>query len=91
MVGINNLKTVIVKNSVFKVEYFSIEIFYICYSFIQKDGKKHTVYEVIISVGSVKKPIDPVIGKEILRKFCDTWKERNPTLEMIGCYYLPCR
>ena len=47
--------------------------------------------EVIISVGSVKNPIDPVIGKEILRKFCDTWKERNPTLEMIGCYYLPCR
>ena len=61
------------------------------YNHIQKDGKKHTVYEVIISVGSVKNPIDPVIGKEILRKFCDTWKERNPTLEMIGCYYLPCR
>lgn len=56
------------------------------YNHIMKDEKKHAVYEVIISVGSVKNPVDPVIGKEILRKFCDTWHVRNPNLEKIGCY-----
>lgn len=57
------------------------------YQHIDKSAKQHPVYEMIVGVGRVGRAPDPAIGKEILRKFVDEWKEVNPNLEIIGCYY----
>ena len=59
-----------------------------------KDGKKHAVYEMIISVGNRDNPIDAETGKKIMHEFVygdnngmKAWRERNPHLTMIGAYY----
>ena len=58
------------------------------YNHVCKDKKKHPVYEMIISIGSsTGEKVPDEVGKEIMRKFVDTWKERNPNLELIGAYY----
>lgn len=54
------------------------------YQKICDDGKKHPVYEMIIGVYGNN---DPQTEREILKEFVDTWKERNPNLELIGAYY----
>ena len=57
------------------------------FNHISKDGKKHLLYEVVVSVGSLRNPVDRTTGKAILRDFFDGWTERNPNLELIGAYY----
>ena len=52
---------------------------------IKKDAKKHPAYEMIIGIyGS---DCSAEMGKEIMREFVDSWRQRNPNLEMIGAYY----
>lgn len=57
------------------------------YADICKDAKKHPVYEMIVSIGNRDNTVDEQTGKQILREFVDTWKDRNPNLELIGAYY----
>lgn len=57
------------------------------YADICKDAKKHPVYEMIVSIGNRDNAVDEQTGKQILREFVDTWKDRNPNLELIGAYY----
>ena len=61
------------------------------YNDICKSSKKHPVYEMLVGIYGKDKngnPIcDPNSGKKILRKFVDTWSERNPNLIIIGAYY----
>lgn len=57
------------------------------YQQICNDKKKHTVYEMIVAVGSKENPIDDKTGKAILRQFYEEWTQRNPNLELIGAYY----
>lgn len=59
------------------------------YKHVQADEKKHAVYEMIVGVyeqdGS--RAISETEKREILKEFCEGWKDRNPNLEMIGAYY----
>lgn len=58
------------------------------YSQIEKDAKKHPVYEMIIGVYPEKgKFLDTDMQREILKDFVDDWQNRNPSLEMIGAYF----
>lgn len=57
------------------------------YRKIQDDKKKHPVYEMIISVGSYENHPDVEVSRQIMQDFCKSWKDRNPHLVMIGCYY----
>ena len=58
------------------------------YKTVENDAKKHTAYEMIVSIGNSKgEMVDDDTGKEILSKFVDGWDERNPNLELIGAYY----
>lgn len=55
---------------------------------IQEDKDKHPVYEVIVGVYAQEETvIQEKEAREILREFYDTWKERNPNLEIVGAYY----
>jgi hypothetical protein len=53
---------------------------------LQKKQQK-PVYELIVQVGSKNDRCDPVAGKHVLKEFVQGWKDRNPTLELIGAYY----
>lgn len=55
------------------------------YNKVAKDSKKHVAYEMIYGVYG--KDVSDEIKKEILQEFHRTWKERNPSLEIIGAYY----
>lgn len=59
------------------------------YKHVQADERKHAAYEMIIGVyeqdGSGA--ISEAEKREILKEFCEGWKDRNPNLEMIGAYY----
>lgn len=58
------------------------------YKHICKDSKKHPVYEMIVGVYPEKgQRINEPIQREILKKFVDEWKERNPNLLVCGAYY----
>lgn len=57
------------------------------YNDVCKDAKKHPVYEMIVSIGNRDNAVDEQTGKQILREFVDSWKNRNPNLELIGAYY----
>ncbi len=58
------------------------------YRTIENDAKKHTAYEMIVSIGNSRgEMVDDATGKEILKDFVDGWSERNPNLELIGAYY----
>lgn len=57
------------------------------YNKVKNSGQQHTAYEVIITVGNRDNKPDDETGKKILKEYCDTWKQRNPTLELIGAYY----
>jgi len=57
------------------------------YKKICDDKKKHPAYEMIIAIGNRENYIDEPVGRLIMKKFVDTWKDRNPNLEMIGAYY----
>lgn len=51
---------------------------------VKDDVKQHTCYEMIIGVYGGE---NEQTCKEIMKEFVDTWKERNPNLELIGAYY----
>ena len=58
------------------------------YNDIKNDVKKHLCYEMIIAIGSMKgERIDNEKGYAAMRKFVDTWQNRNPNLELVGAYY----
>lgn len=61
------------------------------YNDICKDKKKHPVYEMIIGIYGKNEDGTSICsaeqGKEIMREFVDTWKQRNPNLALIGAYY----
>lgn len=61
------------------------------YDHVSRDKQKHARYEIIVGVynGFGCKDIEcgKQLGKEILRVYADTWKERNPNLELLGVYY----
>lgn len=52
---------------------------------ISQDKKKHTCYEMI--AGVYGDDLSQQQKKEILWEFANGWKERNPNLKMIGCYW----
>jgi len=55
------------------------------YEEVCKDERRHPVYEMII--GLYGDEVDDESGKDIMKKFVDTWEGRNPNLELIGAYY----
>lgn len=58
------------------------------YSLIEKDAKKHPVYEMIIGVyPSEGEQITVDTQRGILKDFVDSWQERNPNLYMCGAYF----
>lgn len=59
------------------------------YNKIHESKQQHTVYEMIVQVGSKQNPLSPEESKEILREYFDSWNDRNPNLELIGAYYHP--
>ncbi len=54
------------------------------YKTIKDHSTKHTCYEMIIGVYG---EVDQKTSHEILKDFYNSWKERNPNLELIGAYY----
>lgn len=57
------------------------------YGHVEKDAKKHPVYEMIVQIGDRDDTgIDAPVERECLKEFYAGWKERNPHLECIGAY-----
>lgn len=54
---------------------------------VKDDVKKHSVYEMIITVGSSKNSVDESVARDIMLRFTQEWKNRNPNLPMVGAYY----
>lgn len=54
------------------------------YNAVNKDTKKHVVYEMIVGVYGDVTVKD---NKQILQQFYDTWQNRNSNLELIGAYF----
>lgn len=61
------------------------------YDHIARDSRKRVAYEMIVGIYQQNCVISDEKKKEILRKFADTWNERNKVgdngLELIGCYW----
>lgn len=58
------------------------------YEKIEKDKERKPVYEMIIGVYPKEgEYIAEETQKEIMKKFVETWQERNPNLYMCGAYY----
>lgn len=57
------------------------------YHKICSDSKKHPVYEMIVGIGNYNNHPPEEISKKILRKFYESWNDRNPNLYLIGAYY----
>ena len=57
------------------------------YAQVEKDAKKHPVYEMIIGVYPGNDSINENTQKAILKEFVDGWQTRNPSLYMCGAYY----
>ena len=55
------------------------------YEKIEKDKKKKVAYEMIVGVYGTDTTDKQ--KKEILKEFAQGWKDRNPNLIMVGCYY----
>lgn len=57
------------------------------FAHVEKDSKKHTVYEMIVQIGDRHDTgIDAPVERECLKEFYSGWKGRNPHLECIGAY-----
>lgn len=54
------------------------------YNEVSKDAKKHPVYEMIVGVYG---EVDEKTKRDILLEFARGWTDRNPNLELIGCYF----
>lgn len=50
-------------------------------------NSKHPIYEIIYQVGAKDSPVPDEIAKCILKEMADGFKERNPSLHVLGCYY----
>lgn len=61
------------------------------YNQVRDGEQQHTVYEIVAGVYSKDHNNGLMMSedeqKAILREYVDTWKERNPNLELIGAYY----
>lgn len=58
------------------------------YNEVCADQRRHVTYEMIIGVyPGDGETIAENVGKDIMRTFFTTWKERNQNLELIGVYY----
>lgn len=61
------------------------------YNKMRDSETQHPAYEMIIGIyGKDENGIQQCSeeeGKQIMKEFVDTWKERNPNLELIGAYY----
>ena len=58
------------------------------YNHVRDDAKRKCCYEMIIGVyPSEGEEIPEENGKAIMQMFVQGWKERNPSLELIGAYY----
>ena len=57
------------------------------YNKMRDSKQQHPCYEMIVQVGSRDNPISKDDAKEILKEYAQSWNERNPNLELIGCYY----
>ena len=55
------------------------------YQQIQTDKKKHVAYEMIVGVYGAE--VSERTQRQILWDFANGWKDRNPNLKMVGCYY----
>lgn len=57
------------------------------FSHVEKDSKKHAVYEMIVQIGDRNDTgINAPVERQCLHEFYEGWKERNPHLECIGAY-----
>lgn len=57
------------------------------YSHVDKDAKKHPVYEMIVQIGDRNDTgIDAPVERKCLKEFYEGWKDRNPNLECVGAY-----
>lgn len=61
------------------------------YNKMRDSETQNPAYEMIIGIyGRDEKSVQQCsdeVGKQIMKKFVDTWHERNPNLELIGAYY----
>lgn len=57
------------------------------YQQVKSAAQKHTVYEMIVTIGNQNNQPPPEVGKEIMRQFVTDWQKNNPNLELIGAYY----
>lgn len=58
------------------------------YRHIQKDKRKHPVYEMIVGVYPDKEQtLSKGLQKAILKEYFENWKKRNPNLYVCGAYY----
>lgn len=57
------------------------------YRKIKNDKRKHLVYELIVQIGDRKDTGNEAEAeREALRRYAETWSERNPNLSLIGAY-----
>lgn len=57
------------------------------YEKIKSDKKKHTVYECIVQIGNNDDTGNNAPSeKEALKRFAESWEQRNPNLRLIGAY-----
>jgi len=61
---------------------------------VRADDSRHECYEMIVAIGNSKgEMVDEELGRMALIKFVygdennPSWQERNPNLEIVGCYY----
>lgn len=61
---------------------------------VRADDSRHECYEMIVAIGNSKgEMVDEELGRIALIKFVygdennPSWQERNPNLEIVGCYY----
>ena len=52
---------------------------------VERDAKKHVAYEMIVGVYGAD--VSEREKEEIIKEFAAGWDERNPNLEVIGCYF----
>lgn len=57
------------------------------YQHINKSSKQHPVYEIIVAVGNRDHAPNEATSKKILREYAANWRQANPNLELVGCYY----
>lgn len=61
------------------------------YDHVSKDKQKHARYEMIVGVYNgydcKKIECDRETSKAVLYAYAETWKDRNPNLELLGIYY----